>query len=566
MKVYSNRIIIAISLCLVLLLFGGMFHSTNQSTMLKLNMNSEAPRTAQEPESEHLCLDIPWQQMIGPLGFACPASLAMIFDYYGVKVDQDDVFRESFSKRVWPNGTDPKYFARAASFDYNGEGWGFQGTTMTLEHLNHEQRLEFVKEYLREGIPVVAIPKGYPDWPCHYKVFIGFDDRTKDWFFNDPWYQGPDPNGPMSIDSYDVGQRFEGTWINTDHMIGLVIPIRVALEIPTRPISASEEFSLICSIDASHLELDSNISLNPTLPEGYSIIEGLENPNMALIGNRTEYSWTIRSSASPSVDDEIRVLVTATKGSSTIGGFDVINPNQPESPIIDRPSTDYADDNPPFRFDLYSKVQYEGTYSIDFAVFSYSDSTRFYPDYYPVVPISDELSGSVEAFRPSSTVFCWVLVHTPYGNYSSDRCIYLIQSSDWDDDGLDGYKEVVVYKTDPNQNDTDHDFLSDFDEVEVYHTDPLLNDTDSDLLLDGLEIAAGTDPRNPDCDLDGDYDGLEVQYGLDPLNPDSNLSTLRQQIVIVAGVGVILGVAVVLGLLVRRDRMKESPASSTDML
>jgi hypothetical protein len=151
--------------------------------MFQSKQASESSMIAQTTGTEHLCLDVPWQQMQGPLGFSCPASLAMVFEYYGVQVEQDDIFTESFSSRLWPLGTDPANFPRAASFqDYNGEGWGFQGTTMTLGHLSYEERIEFVKNYIREGIPVIAIVMGQPGWPCHFKTIIGFDEREGNWF------------------------------------------------------------------------------------------------------------------------------------------------------------------------------------------------------------------------------------------------------------------------------------------------------------------------------------------------------------------------------------------------
>jgi hypothetical protein len=516
---------------------------------------SNSVDTAQGTGNEHLCLNVPWQQMQGPLGFSCPASLAMVFEYYGVQVEQDAIFDESFSSRIWPNGTDPVHFPRAASFqDYNGEGWGFQGTTMTLGHLSYEERIEFVKEFLREGIPIVAIVMGYPEWPCHFKVFIGFDERTGNWFFNDPWYQGPDPNGPMSTDSYLPGQRFEGTWTRTNYTIGLVLPIRLNLQMESRPVSASEEFDVTCKLNASYLELDSDVSLSLTLPDGYTILDGDSTPEVNLVGNEAEYTWTVQTPASPSADDQIHVLATASRQNYTTGGFTEIHPFHPEEPIVEKPSTEFEDDNPPFKFNLYSEVAYSDTYSVNVAVFSYSDTARFYPEYYSTEPVDGTINVSIEAFRPGTTVFCWINLVTPFGNFSSEKSIYLIETSDWDEDGIEGYREVSRFGTDPNQNDTDRDFLSDYQEVEVYHTDPLLNDSDSDFLLDGLEIAAGTDPLDSDSDSDGDLDGIEIQYGLDPLDPTSNVAAMTQNQVLLVATIAIVGVVTVIIIIQRKLR------------
>ena len=98
---------------------------------------------------------------------------------------------------------------------------------------------------------------------------------------------------------------------------------------------------------------------------------------------------------------------------------------------------------------------------------------------------------------------------------------------DSDDDGLSDFEEVVVYGTDPFDDDTDDDGLLDGEEVFDEGTDPLDPDTDNDGLLDGAEVdlAAGTDcpsPLDPDSDNDTLSDGAEVNLETDPCNADSD--------------------------------------------
>jgi|GEM_PF-5160168 len=98
-------------------------------------------------------------------------------------------------------------------------------------------------------------------------------------------------------------------------------------------------------------------------------------------------------------------------------------------------------------------------------------------------------------------------------------------NSDTDDDGLDDYEEIKVYKTDPTRSDTDGDNLSDFDEIKKYETSPQRQDTDKDGLIDYEEIFVyKTDPNNPDTDGDGYLDGEEVVNGYNP----SGKGKLRQ--------------------------------------
>ncbi|HUU78027.1 MAG TPA: hypothetical protein VMX55_06740 [candidate division Zixibacteria bacterium] len=79
---------------------------------------------------------------------------------------------------------------------------------------------------------------------------------------------------------------------------------------------------------------------------------------------------------------------------------------------------------------------------------------------------------------------------------------------------LDG-DEVMVYGTDPDDDDTDGDGISDGKEILTYKTDPNDPDSDDDKILDGEEIIAGVDGYitqvlNNDTDNDGLLDGDEV--------------------------------------------------------
>ncbi|MEA2064718.1 MAG: hypothetical protein U9O66_00255 [Patescibacteria group bacterium] len=65
---------------------------------------------------------------------------------------------------------------------------------------------------------------------------------------------------------------------------------------------------------------------------------------------------------------------------------------------------------------------------------------------------------------------------------------------DQDVDGLYDFEEKK-FGTDPNNRDTDNDGLDDYYEVRIYKTDPLNPDTDGDGYSDGEEVKAGYNPN-----------------------------------------------------------------------
>lgn len=117
---------------------------------------------------------------------------------------------------------------------------------------------------------------------------------------------------------------------------------------------------------------------------------------------------------------------------------------------------------------------------------------------------------------------------------------------DTDGDGISDGKEILTYNTDPNNPDSDDDKILDGEEiilgVDGYITEVLNNDTDNDDLLDGDEVwgiyynesihrnATGyifTNPLNPDTDSDILLDGTEYfGYGTDPTYFDTDFDTM----------------------------------------
>jgi len=94
-----------------------------------------------------------------------PASLAMVLQYYGAPVDQDEITRALYIPSV--RGTlnlDLEFYARRRGF----QARSFEGT------------LARAKEEIRQGRPLIVFQDlGAALWPVpHFAVLLGYDDRA----------------------------------------------------------------------------------------------------------------------------------------------------------------------------------------------------------------------------------------------------------------------------------------------------------------------------------------------------------------------------------------------------
>ncbi len=111
----------------------------------------------------HLTTGVPF---IAQEALQCgPAALAMVLQYYGARVDQDEIAREIYLPSV--RGTlnlDLEFYARRRGF----QARAFQGT------------LDRVKDELRRGRPLIVFQDlGLPGYPVpHFAVLLGYDDRA----------------------------------------------------------------------------------------------------------------------------------------------------------------------------------------------------------------------------------------------------------------------------------------------------------------------------------------------------------------------------------------------------
>lgn len=100
------------------------------------------------------------------------------------------------------------------------------------------------------------------------------------------------------------------------------------------------------------------------------------------------------------------------------------------------------------------------------------------------------------------------------------------EKQDTDDDNLSDWAEIMIYQTDPLNNDTNQNGIIDSEEQFVLEIqEKIKNNSDSD--RDGLtyseEKEKGTDLEKRDSDGDGLLDGAEVIFGKNPLVKDNDI-------------------------------------------
>lgn len=137
--------------------------------------------------------------------------------------------------------------------------------------------------------------------------------------------------------------------------------------------------------------------------------------------------------------------------------------------------------------------------------------------------------GSANNVAENCVLYSWKIDTTEYVELSDgkidknylERAIYtnlLLQglpidnirlADDYDEDGLTLSQEYE-YDTNPFSKDTDEDGLNDYEEINLYKTNPINYDSDEDGMSDGTEIACGLNPLSSDTDGNGVIDSQEI--------------------------------------------------------
>jgi len=157
--------------------------------------------------SSVLLNEVPWYQQVND--WMCgPASVQMVFDYYGPNIDQREIGYAA-DCRPSDTGTNLSGMIRAGHYSdlsvidysnckmigYTGRGLGYAAFTYS----SSEFWLDGLKTLLDNGYPVIVsgywgyetsgnsdtVPASSPIG--HFRVVVGYDDNTREVIVNDPW-------------------------------------------------------------------------------------------------------------------------------------------------------------------------------------------------------------------------------------------------------------------------------------------------------------------------------------------------------------------------------------------
>lgn len=348
------------------------------------------------------------------------ASLAMMFQYYGCSIDQMIINNISGTNVGIVKGTPLNGYIDAINANYTGRDYGYEAEVSFLTDNTSAERWNILKKYVENETPVVLGTKYSKTgiYYIHYRILIGYDERTNVLIFNDP-YQGYDASaGPYSDFPY---KDFSSRWANTDYLLIQIKPIELKVEIPARPIEFESKFLLFCQINCSNLNnTPSKLNVDLQLPSGYSIISGQLTSQLKVVEQNNLVNWTLQSSEYPSFLDEIKVKVTYPNGNYTFGNYVSVRPRESLAPQISAPSTNSLFDqdyvSPEFRVDGNINISTSISYDVYLVTYDY----HAYPDY----KFHQEFLGTNQSilnytlgpYKYNQTlIFCWFLLETSYG-------------------------------------------------------------------------------------------------------------------------------------------------------
>ncbi len=278
------------------------------------------------PSSHHI--DVPYYEQ--QTSFWCgPASLQMLFDYYGPMIRQIDIARVAGSQE-W--GTNHLDLVRAAHFsnlsiDVTSEllqGYAerpFAYATYTHQWTGSLSEIgDSVKTLLSQDIPIlVATWYSSSHTAGHYRVITGYNDTTNTFSIHDPWYTPPyqGPDLPINQDLF-----LSDLWTLSGYWGMIIQPWNLTVSVEPTPLVAGGSTTVCAVVTAPCPEpftldefpvSDANASLQ--LPPGFVFTDRAPCLPFNFTEGVANVTWTLRNpltitSTSVSLNVSVAGLVT----------------------------------------------------------------------------------------------------------------------------------------------------------------------------------------------------------------------------------------------------------------
>ncbi|MHB8894006.1 MAG: DUF5719 family protein [Candidatus Geothermincolia bacterium] len=254
-----------------------------------------------------------------------PASLEMIFDYFGPDIDQGEIAGVSDQGAAY--GVYASELARAAQFSsqsvsiqdpalrgYTGRSIGYGMAYAFWENGSalYEKRYTDLKELVSQNIPVLALTwYSTTAHSGHFRVVKGYNDSLNALIVHDPWYEG-DPSGPDVV--FNQTEFVDNLWTYSDRWAMIAAPWTVNVYKPTT-VLANQVFTV--SADVAYrgpVSLAGQYAAsNPTATlqaSGFQVVGGDVNQAIAGIGasgSSGSVSWNVKALHTGKTD-EIKVV------------------------------------------------------------------------------------------------------------------------------------------------------------------------------------------------------------------------------------------------------------------
>jgi predicted double-glycine peptidase len=243
-------------------------------------------------------------------GYYCgPASLEMIFDFYGPDVSQIEIAEAA--NTIEYEGTSLYDLVRAAHFSNLGVSigkvlpWNIKGySTRELGYAafsKYDMTLEELESLVADGYPIIVCMAYSQQFSSgHFRVVVGYNETHIT--LHDPWFQSPyeGPNLNMTYPEFLYLWEFSSYW-------GLFVsPWKVSIHVPEN-VEENQVFYVEAAITytcpESFLTSEypaSSVNATITLPKGLRLLPGEQNKKPIDVlslypGNTVSASWSVKA-------------------------------------------------------------------------------------------------------------------------------------------------------------------------------------------------------------------------------------------------------------------------------